>query len=144
MSRGPVVQELRVLEVLQASRGAVVSRAELFDALYPEGTDAPASGWRHCHTIISRLRRRGVKIQTVRGVGHVLGGDAVVATAAIAARPTRQEAAPRRRSSWVEPRPPAKLTDVHIDLIRVLARSGAPIKTIVRNLRHWRHVEAQQ
>ena len=81
--------EYRLLSYLMHHTGRVVSRTELVEHLYDQDFDRDSNT---IEVFVGRLRKKlGVDIiQTVRGLGYLVGGDASPAEAAApAARPSR-------------------------------------------------------
>jgi two-component system OmpR family response regulator len=81
--------EYRLLSYLMHHAGRVVSRTEIVEHLYDQDFDRDSNT---IEVFVGRLRKKlGVDIiQTVRGLGYLVGGDAgPVEAAAPAARPSR-------------------------------------------------------
>jgi two-component system, OmpR family, response regulator len=81
--------EYRLLSYLMHHAGRVVSRTEIVEHLYDQDFDRDSNT---IEVFVGRLRKKlGVDIiQTVRGLGYLVGGDpAPVDAAASAARPSR-------------------------------------------------------
>jgi len=81
--------EYRLLSYLMHHAGRVVSRTEIVEHLYDQDFDRDSNT---IEVFVGRLRKKlGVDIiQTVRGLGYLVGGDGAPAEAAApAARPSR-------------------------------------------------------
>jgi two-component system OmpR family response regulator len=81
--------EYRLLSYLMHHAGRVVSRTEIVEHLYDQDFDRDSNT---IEVFVGRLRKKlGVDIiQTVRGLGYLVGGDtAPVEAPAAAARPSR-------------------------------------------------------